>query len=293
MDMEEIQTFLTLAECKNFTRTGELQHIVQSTVSNRIRSLEEYTGTQLVIRDKSGVRLTMEGNLFLEYAKRIKELDSLALHEIHMLKNYDDRLNVACAQWIFDYFVGDCMKEFSRVYDKIALNVTIAHSEEILSMIQDQIYDFGVLAYKANAANLINVPFAVSDIIFVGNADRYGHLRNGICKGDLVSLPLIYSDIWDRYLSEISDNLLPDGRIFRMHCNMLNIAKNFCLDGIGCCFFPEIMVKKEMEEERLVKIPIEDLPIKHFKIHLVYNKNRMGSIAVKNWLKLFPKLGPE
>ena len=60
MDLEELRTFIVLAECKSFTKTAEIQHIVQSTVSNRIHSLEEYTAAQLVIRDKAGIVLTTD-----------------------------------------------------------------------------------------------------------------------------------------------------------------------------------------------------------------------------------------
>lgn len=292
MDIEELQTFITLAECRSFTKTAEFQHIVQSTVSNRIHALEEYTGTQLVVRDKRGISLTAEGKLFLEYAKRIKQLDQLALHEIHMLKSYDDRLNVACVQWMFDYLAEDYIRTFSKSFDKIAINITIAHSEEIISMLQERIFDLAVLAYRVNAPNLVNVPFAVSDIIFVGAAKQYGYLRAGVKKKDLVSLPLIYSDIWENYLSEISENVVTDGRIFKMHCNMLDVAKKFCIEGIGCCFFPKAIVQKEIHDGRLIEIPIQDLAVKRFQTYLVYNKQRMESMAIKHWLSMFPELSP-
>ncbi len=292
MDFEELRTFIVLAECKSFTKTAEIQHIVQSTVSNRIHSLEEYTGAQLVIRDKAGIVLTTEGSVFLEYAKRIKELDNSALHEIHMLKNYNDRLNVGCAQWIFDYCAGDYIKIFSKTYDKIAINITIAHSEEIILLLQDQIYDVAVMGYKVKAANLVNCPFLVSDIIFVGAAEYYGHLHKGIKKRGLVDLPLIYSDIWENYLSEISENILSDKKIFKVHCNMLDVAKEFCIEGIGCCFFPEIAVRKEIESGLLIQIPIEDLQIKHFQVYMVYNKYRLDSAALKCWFHIFPDFKP-
>ena len=42
MDLEDIFTFITLAELKSFTRTAEMMNVVQSTVSNRIRTVEQY-----------------------------------------------------------------------------------------------------------------------------------------------------------------------------------------------------------------------------------------------------------
>lgn len=293
MDIEELKTFITLAECKSFTKTAEIQHIVQSTVSNRIHSLEEYVGTQLVVRDKKGISLTAEGKIYLEYAKRIRELNHFAIHEMHMLKNYDDRLNVACVQWMFDYLTKDYLRTFAISSAKIAVNITIAHSEDIIPLLQEQLYDFAVLAYKIHTANLINVPFAESDIIFAGSIDRYRHLKNGIRKKDLAGLPLIYSDIWQNYLSEISENVVTDRRIFKIHCNMLNSAKDFCIAGAGLCFFPEIIVHKDISEGRLIKIPIKDLPVKRFQTYLVYNRQRMNSTAIRQWLNLFPELSPQ
>jgi LysR family transcriptional repressor of citA len=284
MDLEELKTLITLAECKNFTKAAKLQHVVQSTVSNRIRSLEEQTGVQLVVRDKAGIKLTTEGEVFLDYAKRIQELNDSAFHEIHLLKKYEDRLSVAGPQWIMDYFVKDFVIDFAQRNERLAVKVTIAHSEEIIPMLQDKIIDLAVIAYRVSAPDMVCIPFKASDIIFVGDAKGYKHLQAGIRKKELGDLPLIYSDIWENYLSEISDNILPDRRIFKMHCNMLSDAKEFCCRGIGCCFFPEVVVRKEIEDGRLTRIPIIDLEVKHFQIYIIYNKQRLKSKAMTSWL---------
>lgn len=141
-----------------------------------------------------------------------------------------------------------------------------------------------------SAPDILCVPFKNSDIIFVGDAKKYKHLRTGIRREELGDLPLIYSDIWENYLSEISGNILPDRRIFKMHCNMLSDAKEFCSRGIGCCFFPEIIVRKEIEDGRLMRIPIVDLEVKHFQIYIVYNKQRLASKAITCWLNSYTKI---
>ena len=41
MDYELLKTFITLAKLKNFTKTADALHIVQSTVTNRIKHIEE------------------------------------------------------------------------------------------------------------------------------------------------------------------------------------------------------------------------------------------------------------
>lgn len=288
MDIEELKTFLTLAECRNFTRTAEIQHIVQSTVSNRIRSLEEYTGSRLVLRDKTGVRLTAEGELFLDYARRMTELDGNALREIHMLKHFSDRLNFACVQWMFNHWASDCLVRYSARFPEIALNITIAHSEEIIPMMQNQIFDLALISYRVNAANLICRPFFRTDIVFVGSPEAFPQLKGGIRREDLLSLPLIYTDIWENCLADISQHTLPEGKIFGVHCNMLDNARDFCLAGIGCCFFPRPIVARELAEGSLMEIPILNLPVKQSTGYLVFNRQRMEALSLKKWLELYP-----
>lgn len=42
MNIEAIETFILLAENEKFTKTAEIQYLVQSTVFNRINELEKY-----------------------------------------------------------------------------------------------------------------------------------------------------------------------------------------------------------------------------------------------------------
>ena len=49
MDFKQIETFLTIAKYKSFTKSSEVLYVSQSTVSNRLRSLEEELDLVLVI----------------------------------------------------------------------------------------------------------------------------------------------------------------------------------------------------------------------------------------------------
>ncbi len=290
MDIEEIRTFIEVAKCCNFSKAADVLHIVQSTVSNRMKSLEEYMGEQLLIRDKTGIRLTPAGKMFLNYAKQIQTLNENALKDIHMVSTYEDCLNIASVQWIFSYTLESMLTEFSKIHPKIATNLTIAHSEEIIPMLQNQVYDVALISYKIDNANLHSIPFCKTKILFVGAADQYSAYKQGISKEQLRNLPLIYSDIWQNYLSYVSDNFLPESKTFLIHCNMLDSAKKFCKAGIGCCFLPEIMIRNELNEGTLIHIPISGLTIKYMNIYFVYNKKKLNSIALQEWFKMYPEL---
>ena len=287
MDMDEIQTFIVLAGCRNFTKTAEILHIVQSTVSNRIRSLEEYTGTKLVIRYKNGIHLTEEGAAFLTYANQISALNQKALQEIHMHKKFRATLRVGCAQWMYDLWLGMLLVQFSKRFPDISLHVEIEHSENMIPMLQHKLLDLAFIAYEINNSSVVSCPFQTTDILLVGAPSVFGGLKGGICKQDLAQIPLIYSDIWDSYLEDISKHTLSSGMVFRVHSNMLASAKQFCLAGTGCCFLPAAMLEQELEEGTLIRIPIYDLPVRSVDTYIADQRGNTNSEAIKDWNRYY------
>ncbi|HEX2951902.1 MAG TPA: LysR family transcriptional regulator, partial [Armatimonadota bacterium] len=69
MDLSELQIFLHLAETLHFGRTSEACNLSPSAVSRTILRLEQEAGARLFLRDNKSVELTMEGELFREFAR--------------------------------------------------------------------------------------------------------------------------------------------------------------------------------------------------------------------------------
>lgn len=92
MDKEQLDTFLSLVNYKNFTKSAEMLHVAQSTVSARLKSLELELGKTLLRRTNKGVELTPSGLIFLPYAKRIIELFAESKKELALDGQYIDRL---------------------------------------------------------------------------------------------------------------------------------------------------------------------------------------------------------
>ena len=293
MDIESVKTFIELANCRNFSKTADILHVVQSTVSNRIRSLEDYLGTQLVTREKSGVRLTAAGAVFLRYAQQLVRLDKDAQQEIHMASVFEDGLNIACVQWLFDYYLREPLVRSTHQNPQITTNLTIAHSEEIVPLLQDHVYDAALISYKVNSPSLVSVPMSKTKIVFVGEREEYGRLAGGIEKQALTDIPLIYSDIWEDYLSDISEHTLVESRLYEVRCNMLDSAKAFCTAGAGCCFLPEVMIRRELDEGTLVRIPIRGLRDRYIQPYLIYNRSRLDAPALRAWFATNPDFAPE
>src|SRR5579864_563718 len=73
--LETLRSFTVLAEELHFTRAAERLKIAQPALSKQIQHLEARFGVVLFLRDRRSVRLTPEGELLLDRARRT--LDAL------------------------------------------------------------------------------------------------------------------------------------------------------------------------------------------------------------------------
>lgn len=68
MEHKHLNYFLVLAKTLHFSRASELCNISAPTLSRNIKQLEEEVGASLFIRDNRSVKLTREGESFIDYA---------------------------------------------------------------------------------------------------------------------------------------------------------------------------------------------------------------------------------
>ena len=75
LDLDQLQTFVTICDTGSFTRAADEVHRTQSAVSMQMRRLEERIGKSLFEKDGRSNRLTEEGERLLSYARRLLHLN--------------------------------------------------------------------------------------------------------------------------------------------------------------------------------------------------------------------------
>ena len=71
MNLSELRTFLTIVETGSLVRASHILNVTQSTVTARLKSLEDEIGQTLIIRNKSGATMTAAGVRLHRYADTI------------------------------------------------------------------------------------------------------------------------------------------------------------------------------------------------------------------------------
>ena len=73
MDFEAIDYFVKVADAQSLSRASKLFGLPKSSLSHKIRKLEDALGVALFVRDGRDMFLSDAGAEFLEHAQRIKE----------------------------------------------------------------------------------------------------------------------------------------------------------------------------------------------------------------------------
>lgn len=78
MEFSDLKIFLAVVRSGGVIRAAEVLHRAQSSVTSRIRVLEEKLGVQLFLREGRRLQLSPAGKILVGYAERIVELSSEA-----------------------------------------------------------------------------------------------------------------------------------------------------------------------------------------------------------------------
>ena len=122
--LEELETFLAVAECRNFTKAAQKRNLSQPTVSVQIKKLEEYFGTFLIertVRHKS-IALTPAGKILQQSAKRI-----------------------GASQTIGEYFLPEYLGRFAKTYNKLEPEIIIGNTQQIVKFLLNGEIDVGLV----------------------------------------------------------------------------------------------------------------------------------------------------
>lgn len=142
LDLKQIETFLAIAKYKSFTKSAEELYISQSTVSSRLKALEDELDIKLVNRQKghTTVELTDKGIEFIDIARQWMEV----YEKTQMLtkKQKFRTVRYAGPESINQLF-GGFYKELMEKESTLSLYVRTCQSSEVTSLLREKSIDVG------------------------------------------------------------------------------------------------------------------------------------------------------
>ncbi|MBN9042577.1 MAG: LysR family transcriptional regulator [Rhizobiales bacterium 62-47] len=145
MDVELARTFLEIVATRSFVRSAEHLNVSQTTVSARIRSLEERLGRPLFFRNKNGATLTPAGEQFLRYAPMFVQLWERARHQVAVPSGSRAILAIGGELSLWQPWLPNWLRWMRRTAPDIALRVQVGLPDGLSGQVADGVLDIAVM----------------------------------------------------------------------------------------------------------------------------------------------------
>ncbi|PPC85733.1 MAG: LysR family transcriptional regulator [Hyphomicrobium sp.] len=145
MDVSLARTFLIVAETGSFIDAARKMNITQSTVSARIKGLEDLLGRPLFTRSKSGAELTGAGELFQKHALAMVRVWQQAQLQVSLADKHPDHVSVGAPLSLWSGFLMKWMSGLRIEIPGIAVSATAGIPSALSQRLIEGTLDLAIL----------------------------------------------------------------------------------------------------------------------------------------------------
>lgn len=167
MDIVQIKTFLAVADTGSFIAAAEKVFVTQSTVSIRIKNLEDQLGTYLFERSKQGAQLTVAGKHFLKHATALAKIWDEARLSVGIGEQMEALLRIGGQVSLWDGFLLKLLPWMRVHAPEIAIRTEMGYSPDLMQKLADGSIDFAVMYRPQNRSGFKIKQIFVEEIVLV------------------------------------------------------------------------------------------------------------------------------
>ena len=193
MSDRRLKVFHTVARLLSFTKAAEALHMTQPAVTFQVRQLEEYFNTRLFDRTHNKVNLTPAGEKVSEFAERIFDLYAEMENSVRDLTGeISGALTIGASTTIAEYMLPALLGEFKQRYPDINLRLKVSNSEGIVSMVEHNVIDLGVVESPVANKNLVVEVCHDDQLVVVATPEHELAQRGGKVRAEqLLEYPFV------------------------------------------------------------------------------------------------------
>ncbi len=195
MEIRVLRYFLAVAREGNITGAANSLYLSQPTLSRQIRDLEEELGQQLLIRKSHRVSLTPEGILFRKRAEEIIAMvDKTEAEFAAMEDSVSGDIYIGSGETQAIRQIAEIMRNLRGEYPGIHYQLYSGNAQDVTGRLDKGLLDFGILIQPADISKYDYLSLQAKDVWgVVMRKDSPLAEKEGIQKGDLLGVPLIFS----------------------------------------------------------------------------------------------------
>lgn len=258
MNIDLARTFLEIAETGNFNKAAERLKVTQSTVSMRIKALEDEIGRPLFARSKAGTELTTAGAQFRRYATTMVRVWEQARQELALPPGFRSVLTVGGQFSLWDRMLLRWVPWMRQAMPDVALKVEVGLSDGLMRYLAEGLIDVGVMYSPQSRPGLVTEKLLEERLVLVSTTPR-----------DVKQWDASYVFVdWGPEYRAAHSQAFPDMSTPAVSVGLGALGLQHILANGGFGYFPMRVVRQHLHDGRLHRVP--DAPEFRRPAYMVY-----------------------
>lgn len=287
--LNPLRAFEASARHSSFTRAAEELCVTPSAVSHQVKTLEDYLGAALFVRDTKSLVLTAAGRAYLPSVQQAFSILADGTRQLQTLLSPSLRIDVPptfAAKWLIPR-----MDRFVRAYPEIDLKVSTLSGVPDFSRGEfDMAIRFGRGIYPGlhSEAFLSVEVFPVCSPALMAGAHPLKtpeDLRHHTLLHDNSTYADSSNPHWSTWLRHVGAAGVDATR--GLSFSPTHLVINAAIDGLGVALTKNVWVEEDLAQGRLVRPFAAALPVE-FSYYLVYPHERANDVRIAtfvDWLR--------
>jgi len=250
MDLEDLRTFVDVADAGGVSAAARRLGVSKSIVSRRLFRLEAELGVQLLARTTRGAALTEAGVTFREHAARVcAEIDT-ALETIMPAGELRGRLRIAAPLSLGPTHLAPVFAEMARRHP--LLHVQASYTDRFVDIIGDG-FDCAIRVGYLNDSNLIARRVGAVTGKLVASPNYISEHGTPETPDELLAHQALMqgTETWQFVDGDKTISIHPQGRFKADNGTALTAA---AVAGLGIAWLPDYLIKGYLDSGALVQV---------------------------------------
>ena len=262
MNVRFLETFVWLAQLRNFRMTAEKLHTTQAAVSSRIATLEQEFGVRLFERGDREVTLTLDGSKALVFAERLVR----TMHEMRESmvdrKLYSGAIRIGVIESIIHSWFPQLVLAVHRAYPRLEVEITGDTTLHLIDQFTRGNLDLVLQTDSVVGPMVQNLPLCDLPLRWVA-ATSLGLHGDLLTLAELVTFPILSfsrNSGPHKFIERLCRTGI--GQQVRVNCmTSVSAMVRLVVEGFGVALIPPAVIERELREGSIQLLQVnEEMP---------------------------------
>ena len=293
----KLKPVLSEAETLNITKSAKLLSLTQPSVSQHIKAVEETLGVKLFVRTNRGLKVTAEGQIVIEYAKKMRGLYGVLLKQLEDQKRSVQHLTVGVTPTAESNAISQVLARYSAQNPSIRITIITDTINNLYTKLKEYEVDFAIIEGSISDPSCSSILLDTDHLVLAASSS------NPISSMPLIPISLLKQQrlilrlpssgtrtLFETALSMCGESI--DAFNIILELDNMNTIKELVQRDFGVSVISKSACLDDVRAGRFCTIPIEKLNMIR-EINIVYTSDFGHTDILRDIVAIYQRQQPE